>query len=725
MKTARGTTELRRNDDRTHCGTRGTPTIGSCLEWTCGASGLYYLAVHGFGSATGTFKLSVAAVPPADPCGGGDGVRLLLAGAVGPYQLVYTLEQTVFAGAKHCQWAVDCGCGTPVVAFTGLPQSDDVTLDLFFGPYAVGDPDTRLQTKRNASTLRYDLPLGTHTRYEAPPGEPVMVIRYSNPSGSPPASATHIIGFAAAVSCRDQPALTDDCIACPADTSFERSGGKSVCARCPTAAVCLGGAGAAATRTICPAGQTKDVAGLRCTACPAGRVRGAAGEDCATCKADQESNANGTACRCVNDFYNRSAHGFVHCAAGDHKTQTADTALPTCMPCHGLPCLNCDAEEPQILPGHARVQSGAASTIEVFRCPADSAGVVNSEFVCHGTAVASGFACAEGHHGPLCQVCNDRYYSARSNGHCKLCAEATSVSTGRLAVVGLIAAGIVLRLRVRGRRRTALAAAMGELSQQINPMSAPAGAAVAAWESIWGANEELPASPTERRRTREYWTLVQAAVQPVRILISFAQIVGQLGQVLHVEYPPLLTRAIGWLRPLLADVWGMLVHLDCIGPAFGSVYTKFVLYVFALPLCFLVVVALLYFWQRRRSPADAQAQLRSNLFVVVFLCYPTICNHTFGLFNCRQLSESLIVLSADYATECGTDRHQVFKIIAGLIIVGFAFGVPAGFTAAMVVQARKLDASGATKIAGTVAVQMDISKRKAADVIREVAIGKD
>jgi hypothetical protein len=38
-------------------------------------------------------------------------------------------------------------------------------------------------------------------------------------------------------------------------------------------------------------------------------------------------------------------------------------------------------------------------------------------------------------------------------------------------------------------------------------------------------------SSGDRRRTREYWTLVQAAAQPVRILISFAQIVGQLGQV--------------------------------------------------------------------------------------------------------------------------------------------------------------------------------------------------
>jgi hypothetical protein len=280
---------------------------------------------------------------------------------------------------------------------------------------------------------------------------------------------------------------------------------------------------------------------------------------------------------------------------------------------------------------------------------------------------------------------------------------------------------MLLVLRARRRQRTALAAALGELSQQINPMSAAAGAAAATWESIRG--NEVPPANSDRRQTREHWTLVQAAVQPTRILISFAQVVGQLGQVLHVQYPQMLTQAIDCLRPLLADVWGMLVHLDCIG--LGNAHQKFVLYVFVLPLFFLAGVMLLYLWRRRRSPSEAWAQLRSNLFVVIFLCYPTICNHAFGMFNCRRLSENLIVLEEDYSINCNEYRHHVFQVIAGLIIIVVAFGVPAGFTTAMLFLAKKLDESGATKITGTVAVQMEISKRKAADVIREVAIGKD
>ena len=194
-------------------------------------------------------------------------------------------------------------------------------------------------------------------------------------------------------------------------------------------------------------------------------------------------------------------------------------------------------------------------------------------------------------------------------------------------------------------------------------------------------------------------------------------------QVLHVEYPPLMTRAIGWLRPLLADVWGLFVHLDCVG--LGDAYTKFVLYVFALPLAFLAAVLVAYLWQRRRKAAEAREQLSSNVFVVVFLCYPTVCNHAFGLFNCRALSETLVVLSDDYSTECTTDLHRVFQLVAGLVIVVIAFGIPAGFVGALVAKARRFDAAGTDAIAGTVAAQLGISQGEASDVIREVAIGKD
>ena len=53
---------------------RATGGLDSYIEWTCAASGEYYVRVTGFGGSSGTITLSVAAAVMAsgdDPCGGG------------------------------------------------------------------------------------------------------------------------------------------------------------------------------------------------------------------------------------------------------------------------------------------------------------------------------------------------------------------------------------------------------------------------------------------------------------------------------------------------------------------------------------------------------------------------------------------------------------------------------------------------------------------------------
>jgi hypothetical protein len=237
-------------------------------------------------------------------------------------------------------------------------------------------------------------------------------------------------------------------------------------------------------------------------------------------------------------------------------------------------------------------------------------------------------------------------------------------------------------------------------------------------KDIWGTRINVE----DQNKRQYYWALVQAAVQPLRILIGFAQIVAQLGQVLHVEYPPIMTKVIGFMRPLLADVWGLFVHLDCVG--LGNAYAKYMLYVFVLPLCFLAAVLVRYLCHRHSNPT-ARMQLSSNTFVVIFLCYPTVCNHAFGLLNCRVLSEELTVLADDYSTKCTTGEHMAFQGTAIGVIVVIAFGIPLGFTAILLSKARKFDGKKTEKTARAVAIQMHISESEAADIIREVAIGKD
>ena len=127
------------------------------------------------------------------------------------------------------------------------------------------------------------------------------------------------------------------------------------------------------------------------------------------------------------------------------------------------------------------------------------------------------------------QVCDEGY--ARAGARCTRCGGSAQAGLGGAATVALLALGVPLLLRARRQRRTLPAAALGELSEQINPMSAAVGAAAEVWETVW-EDGDAPAAAPARRRARKHWALVQAAVQPVRILVGFAQIVGQLGQVL-------------------------------------------------------------------------------------------------------------------------------------------------------------------------------------------------
>ena len=74
---------------------------------------------------------------------------------------------------------------------------------------------------------------------------------------------------------------------------------------------------------------------------------------------------------------------------------------------------------------------------------------------------------------------------------------------------------------------------------------------------------------------------------------------------------------------------------------------------------------------------DRQRKMRkSSFFFVLFMVYPNICNHAFGIFNCRQVGEDLALLTADYRVDCASDTHRLFQPIAIVVIAIVAVGVP-------------------------------------------------
>ena len=64
------------------------------------------------------------------------------------------------------------------------------------------------------------------------------------------------------------------------------------------------------------------------------------------------------------------------------------------------------------------------------------------------------------------------------------------------------------------------------------------------------------------------------------------------------------------------------------------------------------------------------------MLFVLFLFYPSMCQQSFALLNCREIGPSLSVLYEDYSATCYSARWWVFGFLSAGIIVIVAIGAP-------------------------------------------------
>ena len=205
-------------------------------------------------------------------------------------------------------------------------------------------------------------------------------------------------------------------------------------------------------------------------------------------------------------------------------------------------------------------------------------------------------------------------------------------------------------------------------------------------------------------------------VNPLKIIISYSQIVSQLPPVMNVAFPPMVMEMLHVMGMMVFDV-RKLVSLDCVNSDLSpgakeggtglSFSQKWWFRVVIVPGLSLYVVLLWCLHQsgpgfgRRReavlrdqpsmAPDQVAAKARRLLhadslafvFMVLFLLYPQVCHHIFSVFHYRTLSTSPDdgtafnkVLVEDYSQDyimLQSTRLWVFAIMA---VVVFAFGVP-------------------------------------------------
>ena len=205
---------------------------------------------------------------------------------------------------------------------------------------------------------------------------------------------------------------------------------------------------------------------------------------------------------------------------------------------------------------------------------------------------------------------------------------------------------------------------------------------------------------------KEFWKDVYRSCKvPVRLVVTYLQVAGQLGRVYHTTYPPMVQSVLGFIAPV-HDFFGILFSAECV--RLGGFRWKWGLRVVVFPLLLfiLALVELLFMWitarvtiQRRKwvagGRAEAWATFKQRLLLLIFLVYPTVVNICFGALNCRTVSPHVEILGDDDRIVCTDARGLYWASLAVIIVFGGC--MPVGFGLLILYKHTHVDVDDITK----------------------------
>eukprot|EP01050_Picozoa_sp_SAG11_P017849 SAG11_NODE_2621_length_3168_cov_2.076572_1_plen_827_part_00 len=468
------------------------------------------------------------------------------------------------------------------------------------------------------------------------------------------------------------------CQACDAPRVVEAS--SSQCNSCPA------GTGPNANHTscvVCALGLYSPDELTSCQECPGdAEYANERGTACIPCPQGQKASIDGTTCKCNDGFFNTTTAYRCHTAPNQEHVAADRTALhitvggtrsDLCSPCTELaPCvdasssLNCVNGVPAIAPGYARAPFGEDEPmdlhfVEVFLCPDISAEAPRWS-ACQGGGVWDITRCDDGHTGPLCHVCEPRH--SRSGARCESCEAAEAASTSSLvgAIVAIAVVVLVVGIRHYYTRAVTqrcdrlweladadqngtldlheVGALLAEVGGGANHSTIQTAEVFAHLDTDGnGTVDKTEFAAWYNQATTARLQMISACalaiVQPVKIIVGFAQVVGQLGTVLRLELPPGITRLIDSLKPLIANLFDSFLPMGCIATL--DYYERWLIQTLAVPIMLLAMVTLLFVRDRRRAVsttgqtsalqsemAQCHQRFSSRVSLVVFVLYPNI-----------------------------------------------------------------------------------------------------
>jgi hypothetical protein len=333
-----------------------------------------------------------------------------------------------------------------------------------------------------------------------------------------------------------------------------------------------------------------------------------------------------------------------NCTRGTYSFHPSDTECHICpahASCPGLNVIDVHA-------GYWRVDQTSASVLE---CP--------QQQLCLG-GTDTDDQCAEGSGGPYCSVCDDGYTPSRS-GLCYPCDNAGDVASELVSTVLFVVVLLLGALAYKYRKRLAKL-----YTRSLNKVL----------------------------KNRKLRTLRVK----FKIIVSFCQIVYQLGPALNVVFPSIFVQYLNYYAIFQLNLL-LLPNVSCMVPT--SYYSGLLVSTIS-PFVFFAVIALLIQflvlrarrlnernpWYRREQ---ATKDTITAAFLISYFVLVNVSTQIFRVFQCETFDDGRSYLVADYSIDCDAPDRSFYLAYGSVMILVYPIGIPLVYAMVLVAYRHQIN----------------------------------
>ena len=157
----------------------------------------------------------------------------------------------------------------------------------------------------------------------------------------------------------------------------------------------------------------------------------------------------------------------------------------------------------------------------------------------------------------------------------------------------------------------------------------------------------------------------------LRILISFLQVLFQLGGVYAIPWPPMFSITLSWIGFINLDLFTVM-PFGCFMPL--NFYASVFFQTLILPIWGVLVMCVGVFGSRGKWLRSKGLDIG---FWILFVIYPTVSTKVFAIFGCVDVDDGTRWLRADLSISCQDGTYTFMTLYSILGIIVYPIGTPA------------------------------------------------